>query len=302
MNLQELQYFKVLAQEKHYTRAARLLCITQPALSYAISELEKDLGVPLFIKLGHKTELSSPGKLFLDYVNRSLDELDRGVKAVRDVNSVLKGVVKVAAIPSFNNSLLPTIIKAFYKNNENENIRFVFSKGVNSDLVDALQAGTVDVAFCSDPPKSLKSFLVYRQGIILITPKDNPLGNFREISIQQLGATPLVLVNSRSGLRSRINQIFKEEKYHPNIAFEVDECSAVVAFVRNGLGAGIISKDAHMTVKGFNVVPFARKYTRSVYLAWLGTKVMSPAVKAFSDFVLSYFDGRHMNDFYVNKG
>ena len=52
MNLSQLQYFKVLAQEEHYTRAAQMLSITQPSLSHAISQLEQELGTRLFEKKG----------------------------------------------------------------------------------------------------------------------------------------------------------------------------------------------------------------------------------------------------------
>ena len=54
MNLSQLQYFKVLAQEEHYTRAAQMLSITQPSLSHAISQLEQELGTRLFEKKGRK--------------------------------------------------------------------------------------------------------------------------------------------------------------------------------------------------------------------------------------------------------
>lgn len=54
MNLSQLQYFKVLAQEEHYTRAAQMLSITQPSLSHAISQLEQELGTRLFEKKGKK--------------------------------------------------------------------------------------------------------------------------------------------------------------------------------------------------------------------------------------------------------
>ena len=58
MNLSHLRYFVKLAQIKHYTKTAELLCITQPSLSHAISQLEKELGVPLFEKGPHGTDLN----------------------------------------------------------------------------------------------------------------------------------------------------------------------------------------------------------------------------------------------------
>jgi DNA-binding transcriptional LysR family regulator len=67
MNLNQLQYFKILAQEEHYTRAAQMLSITQPSLSHAIAQLEEELGTRLFEKKGRNIVLTRYGKLFLPY-------------------------------------------------------------------------------------------------------------------------------------------------------------------------------------------------------------------------------------------
>ena len=63
MNLNQLQYFKILAQEEHYTRAAQMLSITQPSLSHAIAQLEEELGTRLFEKKGRNIVLTRYGKL-----------------------------------------------------------------------------------------------------------------------------------------------------------------------------------------------------------------------------------------------
>ena len=65
MNLFQLRYFVTLAKMQHYTRAAHELCITQPSLSHAISQLEAELGVALFEKSGRNTTLTSFGEEFL---------------------------------------------------------------------------------------------------------------------------------------------------------------------------------------------------------------------------------------------
>ena len=64
MNLIHLRYFVELADTRHYTKAAQQLCITQPSLSHAIAQLEKELGVPLFEKNGRNTELTVFGRQF----------------------------------------------------------------------------------------------------------------------------------------------------------------------------------------------------------------------------------------------
>lgn len=80
MNLNHLNYFRVLAKVEHYTQAASILSITQPSLSHAISNLESELGTYLFEKQGRNVKLTKSGKLFLKYVDESLNILEIGEK------------------------------------------------------------------------------------------------------------------------------------------------------------------------------------------------------------------------------
>lgn len=83
MNLYYLRYFVKLAHVQHYTRAAEQLCITQPSLSHAIAQLEKELGVPLFEKTGRKTTLTRFGEEFLPCAEHTLAFLDAGVSSLQ---------------------------------------------------------------------------------------------------------------------------------------------------------------------------------------------------------------------------
>ena len=98
MNLNQLQYFKVLAQEEHYTRAAQILSITQPSLSHAIAQLEEELGTRLFEKKGRNIVLTRYGKLFLPYVEESLKVLEEGVQRTRELNGSKEGIIHLAYI------------------------------------------------------------------------------------------------------------------------------------------------------------------------------------------------------------
>ena len=78
LNLFYLRYFVTLAHVRHYTKAAEHLCITQPSLSHAIMQLEKELGVPLFEKTGRNTALTPFGREFLRCAEHTLSVLDEG--------------------------------------------------------------------------------------------------------------------------------------------------------------------------------------------------------------------------------
>lgn len=83
MNLNQLTYFVTLAQIENYTRAAKRLDITQPSLSHAISNLEKELKVPLFERHGRNVTMTKYGEMFLKYVQDSLHILNLGWRGYR---------------------------------------------------------------------------------------------------------------------------------------------------------------------------------------------------------------------------
>ena len=82
MKLHQLRYFQCLAHYLHYRKASEALYISQPTLSFAIKELEKELGIALFKKEGRTISLTDEGQTFLNYVTKSLQILDDGVKAI----------------------------------------------------------------------------------------------------------------------------------------------------------------------------------------------------------------------------
>lgn len=94
MNLNQLYYFKTLAKYQHYTKASQELFISQPSLTYAIKELEKELGTKLFIKKGRNVYLSENGKVFLSYVDKSLKTLNEGILKVQNIKKTQQKKLK----------------------------------------------------------------------------------------------------------------------------------------------------------------------------------------------------------------
>ena len=84
MNLRQLYYFKKIAELEHYTRAAKELFVSQSSLSHAIQELESELNVKFFVKKGRNVELTKYGRLFLPYVQQTIDTLEAGLSKLED--------------------------------------------------------------------------------------------------------------------------------------------------------------------------------------------------------------------------
>ena len=98
MELRHIRYFKAVAEEKNFTRAAEKLAIAQPPLSRQIQDLEAELGTQLFIRSPHKVTLTEEGELFLQYASQILDLVHRSEEEVRERKEGLQGTLYIASV------------------------------------------------------------------------------------------------------------------------------------------------------------------------------------------------------------
>lgn len=289
MTLQQLQYFRTLAKVQHYTKAAEILFVSQPSLSYAISELEKELSLALFERHGKKTQLSAQGKIFLTYVESALDQLEKGVVTIKSLNP-LGGAVRLGYIYSLSNSFIREALLSFYSDERNKHITFQFTQNVNSNIVEALNVGAIDLAICPKPTKECMSVEIYRQELYAIVPKDHQLAHKKEIDINELKDESFALVNKKTGLRWAIDELFKEIKMNPSVTYEADECNALINFVSLHFGVSIIPHVPGLEKSSVAVLRIRNpSFIRSIYLAWKNSKRLSPQAAYVKDFFISNF-------------
>lgn len=117
MNLDHLRYFAAIAQLQHYGKAAEQLHVSQPNLNYAVSQLETELGVPLFEKSGRNVRLTRYGKEFLPSVQRTLETLDAGTRSIRELGQN-GGLVLLGSIRKLGTSLVPELMRDFRQQEE----------------------------------------------------------------------------------------------------------------------------------------------------------------------------------------
>ena len=188
MNLFHLRYFETLARTEHYSKAAEILSITQPSLSYAISTLESELGIQLFEKRGRNIVLTKYGKAFYSNVKEILANLDN---AVRDIKLVAngEGEINIGFLRTLGTDYVPTTVKNFLDLHPDKNIWFNFSceHGLSVDLVRSLVDREYDMVFCSKLNNSpMVEFIpIATQELVVIVPKDHPLAAKDSVSFKR---------------------------------------------------------------------------------------------------------------------
>lgn len=293
MNLLHLRYFAELAHTLHYTRAAEHLCITQPSLSHAITQLETELGVPLFEKSGRNTTLTRFGEQFLDCVEHSLSILDQGVDALQRVARG-EGLIRLGLLRTLGIELVPSLAARFLASNPGQDIRFTFHTDVTQHLLEGLAAKRFDLLFCSRPPAELgfTSIPVDRQDLVLIVPRTHPLAQFHTVDLAQTLPYPQVYFAQDSGLRAVVDDLFAQINAAPQIAYETEEDQVIAGLVAQGFGIAVVPYMELLLRLNVKILQISHPvWERNFYLVSDDHSYHSPAVRRFRQFIL---DGTHL--------
>jgi len=218
MRLHQLKCFTTLVQTLHYTEAANQLYVSQPSLSYAIRELEKELGVKLFEKHGKTISATKYAEAFLPFAQTAIDTLQAGTIKLKDMMNPLN--LRLGYIFSLSYDFLPSIFSLLPTLVSNEDFTFSFYQGLSEDLVEKIQEDKLDLAFTPYyEGENISSFPVFSQEIFLVVPKSHELANRTEVELSEIGADKFALIKSGTHLRHVIDGVFENNAITPKIVF-----------------------------------------------------------------------------------
>ena len=242
MNLSQLQYFRTLAKEEHYTRAAQILSITQPSLSHAIAQLEQELGTRLFEKKGRNVVLTRYGKIFLPYVEESLKVLEEGVQRTKELNGSKEGMIHLAYIYTLGSTFVPKMVRRFLDAYPDYHIDFHFIVGKTGDIIEGLKNDQYDMVFSSyqDGEPDIDFRQIGDQKLVLAVPKDHPLAMYDSVDLKDTVDYPQIYFQKGSGLRPVIDQMYEQISVFPKIAFEIEEDGSMAGLVVQGFGIAVM--------------------------------------------------------------
>ena len=288
MTLLQLYYFQKLAHVLKYTQTAQELHISQPSLSYAISELEKEMGVLLFRRVNRKIELTVYGRAFLPYVNQVLSLLEQGCDRLKQLSGS-KQIVRLGYFHSVSASFVPNLVESFYKYDRDHNIQFRFVEGPSYDIFCQLQNGELDLAFCLHRADWAEAVPILQQSLYLAVPKGHILSKRSSAAADDFLKEPMIMLEQASSLRSQMDHICERHGIVPKVVFEVKECNAALQYVGLKFGVAVLPKVPATESERVVLIPIVDKeneFVRTIYLSWDKSKALSAAAESVRDFIL----------------
>lgn len=236
MDLFQLETFLAVAEEGGFSRAAKKLYRTQPAISQTVRKLELELGEALFDRASREGVLTDAGKVLQAYARRLLNVREEAHTALTDLRELQFGRLTVAANEFTCLYLLPLI-------NEYRRlcpmVKVTVQRSLASRITDELINHSTELGVLTFKPEDplVKSVAVYRDDVAFIVPPEHPLARYKEISIRQLGAECFIAHNVPSPYRARVIDMFKKKKVPLHMDVELPSIEAIKRFVaqRNGV-------------------------------------------------------------------
>ena len=242
LQLTHLRALDAIARHGSFSRAARELHLTQPAVSMQIRLLERQAGVPLLERVGKRAFPTAAGTVLLEHAARAFRELRAGLDRVQALRGVVAGQVRLGTSAAISVYLLPRALRAFRA--QFPAIELVVMTGLASDIARLVVANELDLGLVTLPlrDRALTVTPFYRDELVAIAPRDRRWPRRGAVTAAELAREPMILFDHGSTVRRVIDQWFHRAGVAPRAAMELGNTEAIKKLVEARLGLSVTSE------------------------------------------------------------
>lgn len=292
MDLRQLRYFVTIVDKKSYTKAAKILHVSQPSLSNTIKNLEQEVGFRLLERSTRKIHLTASGEVLYKRALELLCEFENIKKEMEEVKIEGTGTITIGLIES-TKSWLPKVIKLFRVKYPHVKIQLIDILG-KKNIYEALKKYDIHFAITNEyiSQPDMEMFPIYDEKLELITNKNHPLNEMKTIQLSDLTEEPFIISKPSFQTRKDILNAFSSEGLAPNILYETERFETACSLVREGLGISIIPESylqssflESLRIRQIN----NNKLTRIVYLSCLKDRYLPPIIYDLHHMIQRFF-------------
>ena len=244
MEMRQLRYFLDIAQTEHLTQSAQNLFVTQSTLSHGLRQLEQELEIQLFDRLGRGLRLSQAGAAFRVHAARALQEIEAGRMALADMTGLQSGALTVGVIPTFLHTLVPATVAAFSMAYPRVNIvvRDLRAGPIEEQLVEGLL--DVGIAFHPTQREEIETEPLFEERMQLVVNRAHPLARRRSLALKGLAQVSLAMLPRAFATRRLIDDSLREVGVQPWVRVEMESVEGLIDVCRWGELACIVPERA----------------------------------------------------------
>jgi len=300
----QLKIFASVAQHLNYTKAAKALYLSQPAVSMQVKLLEEQTTLPLLEKIGKKLYLTAAGEEMYRYARNTIQQKKDVEEIIEQLNDLQKGHLNIAVASTANHFVI-RLLAAFEK--LYPKIRISLDVTNRKDLLKQLDNNERDLVIMGQPPNNLQINAIdfLDNPLVAIAPVEHHLSKQKsQITLEQLSQEHFIVREEGSGTRKASEVFFKSHQMPFNTTMDISNNRAIKHAVEEGLGLAIVSLhtlEIELRAKSLKVLnvenfPIMRQW----YLVENKNKRLSPIAQAFKEFLLKQAD-KAMGDLITNN-
>lgn len=244
MTTRQLYYLVTISDQGSLSQAARVLGISQPALSKFLSDYEDSLGFLLFLRHHRQLTPTAVGRYVIESAQKILDEQTRLLQTLRAVTDTNRTRIRLATAPNRGAIIYSRIYNQF--SHRYPDIALSLSEIYASDQPSAILHGQIDIAIgCGKASEKVTELPITYEELLVSLPVSHPMAQAERIRLSDLRDTPFVLQGPRHSIRILAEELFQEAGFHPVVAFESSDVILVDSMLHQAVGAGLVSQ-AHV--------------------------------------------------------
>ncbi|WP_150430392.1 LysR family transcriptional regulator [Dechloromonas sp. CZR5] len=289
LTLRQLQIFVAAARHLSYARAAEELHLTPPAVSMQLKQLEDNVGLPLFERMGRGVALTDAGDMLVHHALRVLGEIKDAESNLQALLGAEVGQLSVGLV-STAKYFMPRLLAKFSQ--EHPGIEVQFSVGNRESLLQKLQDNAIDLAVMGRIPTEIDAHAepMASHPYVLISPAEHPLRDARRFDMHELRHETFLLREEGSGSRRVAEEMFKNHLFTPPRTISMGSNETIKQAVMAGMGVALMSlhtlplelKTAEVSILDVIGTPIERTW----YVVNMNAKRLLPAGQRFRQYLL----------------
>lgn len=288
MKISQLEYFCAVSQYHSITQAAQKLYVTQPAISNAIRELEKEFSISLFIRSKNHLTLTNEGELFYQKANALLTTIHQTSSQLYDLGKQILPV-KVGIPPLLSTLFFPETLIAFHEQQPQIPVE-LFEYG-SIRAASLVQEEQLDLAFVNMhfyDADNMNTYPILSEHIVFCVSPGHHLAGEKSVSIEMLKDEPLIMYNTDSVQNATLSALFESRGIKPNIIMHASQLYTIQKFVKENLGGACFYSSILADCPDFIKIPIVPLISQDIGLAWKKGKYINSSVDRFISFVKNY--------------
>ncbi|PWL52217.1 MAG: LysR family transcriptional regulator [Clostridium cadaveris] len=287
--------FCMVGKHKSFSKAAKELYMTQPAVSQSIMQLEDELEIRLFTRTSKGVILTNEGKLIYEYANSAINLINTGEEKLLEARNLLIGDLKIGVGDTISKYFLMPYLEEFHK--RYPNIKFKIINATTLELCSIVKSGEIDIAICNLPitDSALETKQCMEIQDIFVCGEKYKNKFQKPISFKELSQFPLILLESKSLSRQYIEKYLLSNGISINPEIELGSYDLLLEFTKINLGIACVIREFSKEYLEKNIiyeVPLKASIPkRSIGICFLKSVPLSPASTKF----LEIFDERLEN-------